>query len=147
MKISCPKYWHHSFVCEYYDYGVERSCTEKDNRCEICCGLCYPFSCLADLICLIPMCFECYKVPEANIDDDYSRCYKYAPRVPYTFTAQSCDYCCIGCDKAGIGSKHHDPSQNSCNDIALCCFPCSLLLDIVCSIPLIFGCLTLEKIN
>lgn len=147
MKISCPKYWHHSWVCAYYKYGASRACDGEDNRCEICCGLCYPFSCLADLICFIPMCFECYTVQEAKIDDDYSRCCKFMPRVPYTFTARSFDYCCIGCDKPGPGSMEHDPYNNACSDFALCCCPCTLVLDIVCSVPLIFGCLSLEKVN
>ena len=69
------------------------------------------------------------------------------PRVPYTFTARSFDYCCIGCDKPGPGSMEHDPYNNACSDFALCCCPCTLVLDIVCSVPLIFGCLSLEKVN
>ena len=63
----------------------------------------------------------------------------------YTHTQQSMDNCCIGCNKAGIGSKQHDPSQNSCKDCGLCCLPCALVLDILCCIPIIFGCYTVYK--
>lgn len=62
--------------------------------------------------------------------------------VCYTHVQKSIDNCCVGCDNSGIGSKQHDPAQNSCNDCGLCCFPCALVLDILCCIPMIFGCYT-----
>ena len=72
---------------------------------------------------------------------------KCVPRIPYTHVQQSIDNCCIGCDKPGIGSNDHDPSQNSCKDFDLCCFPCSLVLDILCCIPMIFGCYIVKNPN
>ena len=145
MKPTCPNYYHHSYVGDYYNYGLNKILDGEDNRCEICFISCYPCSCLFDIMCIIPMCLGCYKVSEAEINTDYSRCCKYMPRFPYTFTAPACDNCCIGCDKPGLGSILHDPHTNSCSDWALCCFPCTITRDILCSIPLIFGCLTLEK--
>ena len=67
------------------------------------------------------------------------------PKYPYTFTEQACDYCCIGCDKPGIGSPKHDPGDNRCSDCALCCIPCTLVFDVICCIPMTFGCYELEK--
>ena len=72
---------------------------------------------------------------------------KCQPQIPYTHVQQSMDICCIGCDRPGIGSKYHDPSKNSCNDMCLCCCPCALILDILCFCPMIFGCYTVENPN
>lgn len=67
-------------------------------------------------------------------------CKKYHyPRYPYTLTEQACDYCCIGCDKPGLGSNAHDPYNNSCSDCALLCVPCTIVIDIICCCPRIFG--------
>lgn len=46
---------------------------------------------------------------------------QFYPRIPYTHVQQSMDYCCIGCDKPGIGSNQHDPSQNSCKNSLVGC--------------------------
>ena len=77
-------------------------------------------------------------------NENTSKC-QYYPRIPYTHAQQSMDYCCIGCDKPGIGSNQHDPSDNSCNDMCLCCCPCALILDILCFCPMMFGCYTVEN--
>ena len=74
-------------------------------------------------------------------------CDTHYPRNPYTHVEQSIDYCCIGCNKNGIGSKHHDPSQNKCSDNSLCCCPCYLVLDILCCFPMIFGCYNVGNPN
>ena len=71
----------------------------------------------------------------------------YYPRIPYTHLEQSKDLCCIGCNKVGIGSNNHDPSQNKCSDNALCCFPCYLVLDILCCIPMCIGCYNVVNPN
>ena len=55
---------------------------------------------------------------------------------PYTHTEKVYDLCCIGCDKPGLGSVDHDPGDNSCNDCALLCLPCALILDFFCYIPM-----------
>ena len=72
-------------------------------------------------------------------------CSDYRPRVPYTYTERACDDCCDGCDKPGIGSKNHDPNDNSCDDCALICVGCTSILDIICCIPMVFGCWIVEK--
>ena len=47
-------------------------------------------------------------------------------------TNNACDLCCEGCDKPGLGSADHDPSNNSCDDCALVCLPCTLIGDFLC---------------
>lgn len=64
---------------------------------------------------------------------------------PYTHVEKSMDLCCTGCDKPGIGAVDHDPSNNSCNDCALCCCPCFLIMDIICWCPMVFKCYEIEK--
>ena len=66
-------------------------------------------------------------------------------RKPYTHTEQAMDYCCIGCDKPGIGSNQHNPGDNSDKDCALCCIPCTIVCDVVCCIPMMFGCYNVQK--
>ena len=68
-----------------------------------------------------------------------SCCSKHYMRCPYTHSELVCDYCCIGCDKPGPGSPDHNPGNNSCNDCGLICCPCSLVMDILCFIPMVFG--------
>lgn len=72
-------------------------------------------------------------------------CNVHKPRCPYTFTEQALDYCCIGCDKPGIASAEHDPADNRCSDCAIVCVPCTIIVDILCCIPLIFGYITVDK--
>ena len=72
-------------------------------------------------------------------------CDKHYPRCPYTHTEQACDYCCIGCDKPGIGAADHNPGDNSNSDCALCCLPCTIIADILCFIPMCLGCYNLDK--
>jgi hypothetical protein len=73
-------------------------------------------------------------------------CETHYPRRPYTHTDYAFDMCCIGCDKPGIGSKHHNPADNNCcSDCALFCCPCYLVMDIVCCIPMVFGCWIVEE--
>ena len=43
-------------------------------------------------------------------------CQEHYPRKPYCHVQKKFDYCCIGCDKPGIGSMEHDPGNNSCDD-------------------------------
>ncbi len=53
--------------------------------------------------------------------------------IPYCLLSNSTiDSCCEGCDKPGLGSKDHDPSQNSCSDCALVCYPCAIIADLLC---------------
>ena len=73
-------------------------------------------------------------------------CKEGYPKCPYTRTEKTFDYCCIGCDKPGIGAKDHDPGNNSWDDCALCCCPCAFVIDVICYIPMIFGYCTVEKI-
>ena len=75
-----------------------------------------------------------------------SRCCKEGhPKCPYTYTQHTIDSCCIGCDKPGIGSPEHNPSDNSCSDCALFYCPCALVLDIFCFVPMSFGYCLIEK--
>ena len=67
-------------------------------------------------------------------------CEVHYPRCPYTHSEQACDYCCIGCDKEGIGSQNHNPYNNSNSDCALICIPCTLVADILCCPFMVFGC-------
>ena len=66
-------------------------------------------------------------------------CPKHYIRCPYTHTQQVFDLCCIGCEKPGAGSSDHNPYDNSCTDLALCCIPCAFLADIICCFPMVFG--------
>lgn len=66
-------------------------------------------------------------------------CENHYPRCPYTHTEQAFDYCCIGCDKPGIGAQDHDPYNNSGSDCALLSLPCTLVADIVCCPFIMFG--------
>jgi hypothetical protein len=59
--------------------------------------------------------------------------------TPYTHTEKSVDLCCVGCDKSGLGSKDHNPYNNSCNDCAALCCPVAVVLDILCFIPMCLG--------
>ena len=68
----------------------------------------------------------------------YFCCEKYYPRMPYTHITYLIDMCTIQC------SKPYDPANNNCGDLALCWFPCALLIDILCCIPFTFGCYTIE---
>ena len=78
-------------------------------------------------------------------DSTKSKCTHY-PRCPYTHSEKSFDLCCIGCDKPGPGAKDHNPGDNSCDDCALCCLPFNIVQDILCCIPMVFGCYTVEKV-
>ena len=64
---------------------------------------------------------------------------------PYTFTEKAYDLCCIGCDKPGIGSSSHNPSNNSCEDNALCCLPLTIVADILCYVPMCLGYVKVKK--
>ena len=67
-------------------------------------------------------------------------CNEHYPRCPYTHVQERFDSCCIGCDKPGIGSSQHNPGDNDCcNDFALLCCPCALVLDIFCFPFIVFG--------
>ena len=82
-----------------------------------------------------------------NQDETVNCCQNHYPRMPYFHIQQNCDYCCIGCDKPGVGSMEHNPSNNSCNDFALCCCPCSLIADILCCPCMVFGYYTVTNPN
>ena len=64
---------------------------------------------------------------------------KYSPRVPYTHTQFITESCIIICDEA------YDPAQNRCEDIIICWYPCALVADILCCIPMTFGCYNISK--
>ena len=74
-------------------------------------------------------------------------CQEHYPRKPYFHVEQQFDYCCIGCDKPGVGSMEHNPGNNSCGDCALIFCPCALLMDIICCIPIVFGYWTVQNPN
>jgi len=78
-------------------------------------------------------------------DSKCHKCWKiHHPRLPNTYTEQAFAYCCIGCDKPGIGSMAHDPSNNSNSDCALCCIPCTIVVDVLCFIPMCMGYINVE---
>lgn len=64
---------------------------------------------------------------------------------PYSHIEKAIDMCCIGCDKPGIGAVYHDPGNNSCDDFALCCIPCFLVMDILCWCPMVFNCYKVKE--
>ena len=147
--ITCRwPYTHLDLILDCYGEGVSKSfnTATEENRCEMCCILCCPFACVSDIICFIPLsrgvCDYPKKISEYKIDYNSKFC-KYMPRFPYWMSSKLCDLCLIGCDNPGIGSKDYQPSNN-CDDCALCCLPCSIVFDIICCIPLIFGCLTIK---
>ena len=81
-----------------------------------------------------------------NQENEKKEC-KCKCKFPYTHIQQQFDYCMIGCDKPGVGSNEYNPSEKSCSDNALCCCPCGLVLDILCFIPMCFGCYNLKNPN
>jgi hypothetical protein len=66
---------------------------------------------------------------------------KCSPRVPYTHVNGTYDECIIGCNKP------YDPANINSDSLALCYCPCALVLDILCCIPMIFGCYNLKDPN
>ena len=66
---------------------------------------------------------------------------KCSPRVPYTHTKFISDSC------VNICSKSYDPAQNRCNEIIVCWLPCAIVADILCCVPMTFGCYTISKPN
>jgi hypothetical protein len=76
-----------------------------------------------------------------------SCCQTHYPRYPYTHMQQSMDYCCIGCDKPGIGSNQHNPADNSNTDCAIVCCPCALIADILCCPFMVFGYYVVDNPN
>ena len=73
-----------------------------------------------------------------HLNLNQSSCY-CKPRMPYTHITYLVDMCSTQC------SKPYDPANNNCGCIGgLCWFPCALILDIVCCVPMTFGCYTIE---
>jgi hypothetical protein len=64
-------------------------------------------------------------------------CEEHKPRFPYTHSKKSYDGCCIQ------ASKNHNSSE-CYSELALCCCPCALVLDILCCFPMIFGYCTVK---
>ncbi len=48
---------------------------------------------------------------------------------PYFLTSFTYVNCSTGCDKPGIGSQEHNPSNNEYSDCALVYLPCTLVFD------------------
>jgi hypothetical protein len=59
---------------------------------------------------------------------------KCAPKIPYTHTNYLCSISYKEC------CKPYDPANGRCTVLSLCFVPCSLVLDILCCIPMTFGC-------
>lgn len=64
---------------------------------------------------------------------------------PYFLTSNACDNCCAGCNKPGIGSSVHNPSDNECSDCALVCLPCTLVFDLLCYVPMCCNCFIIKN--
>ena len=62
--------------------------------------------------------------------------HKYYPRIPHTHTLEVCEIC------YREYSKIYDPDAFNYKECMLCFLPCSIIADIVCCIPMIFGCYT-----
>ena len=67
---------------------------------------------------------------------------KHHCRVGYFYTNQAIDEQCIECEKPGIGSKEFQGGSCNC---PMCCIPCTLVADIICCLPITFGCHTVKK--
>jgi len=65
-------------------------------------------------------------------------CSNHYPRCGPFYTCLAFDACCLACDKPGIGSK--DFQGGNLGDCPLICIPCTIVADIFCCIPIIFGC-------
>jgi hypothetical protein len=63
---------------------------------------------------------------------------KCVTRIPNTHIHYLCDTCYIACNKP------YDPAKPDNRDMALCLCPCALVLDILCCIPMTFGCYNIE---
>ena len=77
--------------------------------------------------------------------NDNSSCCKNINPCPYTYSEKVYDLCCIGCDKPGIGHSSHNPGDNSCEDCAIFCLPFTIVVDILCYVPLCLGYIKVEK--
>ena len=69
------------------------------------------------------------------------QCIKCSPRVPYTHMQFITDSCVIICDP----SLRHLYDESGCADIIVCWYPCALVADILCCLPMTFGCYTISK--
>lgn len=58
---------------------------------------------------------------------------KHHPRIPYTHTQNTYDRC-------GVYLVTNDSCYLCYSEMALCCCPCALILDILCFCPMIIGC-------
>lgn len=73
-------------------------------------------------------------------------CWKnHHPRIGYFYTTKACDKCMEVCDRPGIGSKDFQGGKS--DECPLCCLPCTIIADILCCIPITFGCFTVENNN
>jgi len=86
--------------------------------------------------------------PKCGCSKCMNECWeKHHPRFGYFYTEKGYDDCCgpYGtCDNPGIGSK--DFQGGDCH-YPLCCTPFNLIADIICCIPITFGCWKVEKSN
>ena len=63
-------------------------------------------------------------------ESNTNKCY---PRIPNTHINYLCETCYIEC------GKPYYPAKPNHGDMALCLFPCALVADIMCCVPMIFG--------
>ena len=82
--------------------------------------------------------------PVVTIEPKSSCCSNHYPRIPYTHTQEACDKCESICDEPGLGSSEF--KGGNMNDCPLCCIPCTLISDIICCIPMLFGCYNIKRV-
>jgi hypothetical protein len=79
--------------------------------------------------------------PSQLVEEQPQPSTKCSPRVPYTHTKFITDSC------VSICNKPYDPAQNRCYEIIVCWIPCAIIADILCCVPMTFGCYTISKPN
>ena len=79
-----------------------------------------------------------------SIKKSHKCCQKYYPRLPYTHLNYLIDDCInmwkLPSIDLGVSSPHP-------TDKLIFCFPCALVGDVLCCIPMIFGCYKIEYIG
>ena len=75
---------------------------------------------------------------EPNLSSEAPIKKKCVPRIPNTHTIELFEIC------YKEYQKPYDPANGSYKECAVCFLPCSLVADILCCIPMVFGCYKIE---
>jgi len=79
-----------------------------------------------------------------SIKKNHKCCEKYYPRLPYTHLSYLLDDCIKMWERPSIDLGISSPHPT---DKLIFCCPCALVSDVLCCIPMIFGCYKIEYIG